>query len=36
MDLNLPKPIELYFTAENANNTDGLVSCFNPRGDRAG
>jgi hypothetical protein len=28
MDLNLPKPIELYFTAENANNAEGLAACF--------
>lgn len=28
MDLHLPKPIELYFAAENANDTDGLADCF--------
>jgi hypothetical protein len=28
MTLNLPKPIELYFAAENSGDTDALAHCF--------
>ena len=28
MTLTLPRPIELYFAAENSDDTDGLADCF--------
>lgn len=32
MALHLPKPIELYFAAENAGNADGIAACFTGEG----